>query len=67
MNCNAHRETGEGERQSIAVAYGPKYPVAVVYAPLDRDFICFEPMAREPDRWTVSAGVSRQYAGPLVQ
>jgi aldose 1-epimerase len=26
------------------VIYGPKYPIAVVYAPAGRDFICFEPM-----------------------
>jgi aldose 1-epimerase len=32
-----------GER--VTVTYGPKYPVAVVYAPADKDFICFEPMA----------------------
>jgi aldose 1-epimerase len=35
----------EGERQRIEVSYGPKFPVAVVYAPEGRDFICFEPMA----------------------
>jgi aldose 1-epimerase len=35
----------EGERQRIEVSYGPKFPVAVVYAPDGRDFICFEPMA----------------------
>jgi aldose 1-epimerase len=34
----------EGGRQSISVAYGPKYPIAVVFAPPGRDFICFEPM-----------------------
>ncbi|HYP05596.1 MAG TPA: aldose 1-epimerase [Bryobacteraceae bacterium] len=34
----------EGVRERIAVLYGPKYPVAVVYSPADRDFICFEPM-----------------------
>jgi aldose 1-epimerase len=34
-----------GEKEKIAVSYGPKYPVAVVYAPPGRDFICFEPMA----------------------
>jgi aldose 1-epimerase len=34
----------EGGRQRISVAYGPKYCVAVVYAPEGRDFICFEPM-----------------------
>ena len=34
----------EGKRQKIEVVYGPKYPVAVVYAPPGRNFICFEPM-----------------------
>ena len=36
----------KGKQQKIAVIYGPKYPVAVVYAPTGgkRDFICFEPM-----------------------
>ena len=31
-------------KQRISVIYGPKYKVAVVYAPPGRDFICFEPM-----------------------
>jgi len=35
----------EGLNQRVTVAYGPKYPVAVVYAPPGKDFICFEPMA----------------------
>jgi len=34
----------EGKRQKISVIYGPKYPVAVIYAPPGREFICFEPM-----------------------
>jgi aldose 1-epimerase len=34
----------EGRRQKISVLFGPKYPVAVIYAPPGRDFICFEPM-----------------------
>lgn len=34
-----------GASQKISVLYGPKYPVAVVYAPPGRDFICFEPMS----------------------
>jgi aldose 1-epimerase len=33
-----------GGGRKIEVEYGPKYPVAVVYAPPGRDFICFEPM-----------------------
>jgi aldose 1-epimerase len=35
----------EGAKEKISVIYGPKYPVAVVYAPPGRDFICFEPMS----------------------
>jgi aldose 1-epimerase len=35
----------EGKKQRITVTYGPKYAVAVVFAPPARDFICFEPMA----------------------
>ena len=34
----------EGRQQKISVWFGEKYPVAVVYAPQGRDFICFEPM-----------------------
>jgi aldose 1-epimerase len=35
----------EGGRERITVAYGPKYTVAVVYAPRGQEFICFEPMS----------------------
>jgi aldose 1-epimerase len=35
----------QGRRQRISVTYGPKYQVAVVFAPQGWDFICFEPMA----------------------
>lgn len=35
----------QGKQERITVEYGPKYPVAVVYAPAGREFICFEPMA----------------------
>jgi aldose 1-epimerase len=34
----------EGGGHKISVFFGPKYPVAVVYAPRGRDYICFEPM-----------------------
>ena len=34
----------QGKQQRVDVVYGPKYPVAVVYAPPGREFICFEPM-----------------------
>jgi aldose 1-epimerase len=35
----------QGQRQQIEVRFGPKYPVAVVYAPPGRGFVCFEPMS----------------------
>ena len=31
--------------KQIAVAYGPKYKVALIYAPPGQNFTCFEPMA----------------------
>jgi aldose 1-epimerase len=34
-----------GKQQKIEVEYGPKFIVAVVYAPPGRNFICFEPMS----------------------
>jgi aldose 1-epimerase len=34
----------EGQREKLTVEYGPHYPVAVVYSPKGRGFICFEPM-----------------------
>ncbi|MDX2154558.1 MAG: aldose 1-epimerase [Bryobacteraceae bacterium] len=33
-----------GKSEEVHVVYGPKYPVAVVYAPPGRGFVCFEPM-----------------------
>ena len=34
-----------GRSRKIALRFGPKYPVAVVYAPPGQQFICFEPMS----------------------
>jgi aldose 1-epimerase len=34
----------EAAGKQISVAFGPRFPVAVVYAPPDRDYVCFEPM-----------------------
>ncbi|MGI8744858.1 MAG: aldose 1-epimerase [Bryobacteraceae bacterium] len=34
----------QGKTQRISIRFGPKYHVAVVYAPPGRNFICFEPM-----------------------
>lgn len=38
----------DGEH-SIAVGMGSEFPVAVIYAPSHRNFICFEPMAAPTD------------------
>jgi aldose 1-epimerase len=35
----------EGGGKKIAVQFGERFPVGVVYAPQGRDFICFEPMS----------------------
>jgi len=34
----------EAKGQRVSVRFGPKFPIAVVYAPQTRDVICFEPM-----------------------
>jgi aldose 1-epimerase len=34
----------EGNGRRISVRFGPKYPVAVVFAPQAKNIICFEPM-----------------------
>jgi aldose 1-epimerase len=47
----------EGAHEKISVIYGPKYTVAVVYAPAGRQFICFEPMA------AVTDGFNQAHAG----
>jgi aldose 1-epimerase len=48
----------EGQRERITVTYGIRYPVAVVYAPPAREFICFEPMAAITDAFNLAhAGV----------
>ncbi len=35
----------EGRGKRIEVAFGPKYQVAIVYAPPGQNYICFEPMS----------------------
>jgi aldose 1-epimerase len=35
----------EGPTQRISVRFGPKFPVAIVYAPAGQSFFCFEPMS----------------------
>lgn len=48
----------EGKRQKIAVRFGPEYPVAIVYAPQGKPFVCIEPMTAVTNAFNRS--------GPLV-
>lgn len=34
----------EADGRKVSVRFGPKYPIAIVYAPSTRDVVCFEPM-----------------------
>lgn len=45
--------SGGGKR--LSVVYGPRYPVAVVYAPRGQDFICFEPMTGVTNQLNLAA------------
>jgi aldose 1-epimerase len=44
----------EGVKERITVTYGPKYTVAVVYAPANGSFIAFEPMAAITDAFNLA-------------
>ncbi len=44
----------QGARQKISIRYGAKFPVAVVYAPAGKDFICFEPMTAVTDAFNLA-------------
>ncbi|MDZ7637472.1 MAG: aldose 1-epimerase [Bryobacterales bacterium] len=45
--------TGQGRK--LSVVYGPRYPVAVVYAPPGQEFICFEPMTGVTNQLNLAA------------
>jgi aldose 1-epimerase len=44
----------EGGGRRISVIYGPKYTVAVIYAPPGQNFICFEPMSAITDAFNLA-------------
>ncbi len=44
----------EGGGKRISVVYGPKYTVAVIYAPPGKEFICFEPMSAITDAFNLA-------------
>ncbi len=48
----------QGRKQRIRVRFGPQYPVAVVYAPPDGQFICFETMTAQTNAFNLThAGI----------
>jgi aldose 1-epimerase len=56
-----------GREQRIRVRFGPKYPVAVVYAPSNGSFVCFEPMSAQTNAFNLThAGfaVGLQFVAP---
>lgn len=44
----------QGAKQRISIRYGATYPIAVVYAPPGRNYICFEPMAAITDAFNLA-------------
>jgi aldose 1-epimerase len=46
--------TVAGKSQKIAIRFGPKYPIAIVYAPATRPVICFEPMSGLTDGFNLN-------------
>jgi len=51
----------EAAGKKVSVIYGPKYTVAVVYAPPGKEFLCFEPMSAITDAFNLAhAGVYKE-------
>jgi aldose 1-epimerase len=51
----------EGGGRRITVTYGPRYPVAIVYAPAGHEYICFEPMSALTNAFNLApAGVDAE-------
>jgi aldose 1-epimerase len=51
----------QGKKERVTVTYGPKYTVAVVYAPPGQNFICFEPMAAITNAFNLAhAGIYKE-------
>mgnify|MGYP001014719978 CR=1 FL=1 len=44
-----------GGGRKLSVVYGPRYPVAVVFAPRGQNFICFEPMTGVTNQLNLAA------------
>jgi aldose 1-epimerase len=51
----------QGIQQRVTVTFGPKYQIAIVYAPPGREFICIEPMAAVTNAFNLAhTGVYKQ-------
>ena len=51
----------QGAKEKITVGYSRNYPIAVVYAPPGREFICFEPMSGPTNAFNLAhAGIYKQ-------
>ncbi len=51
----------EGNGRRISIRFGPKYPIAVIFAPQSRNVICFEPMTAITNAFNLShAGVYKE-------
>ena len=44
----------EAEGRKVSVRFGPKFPIAIVYAPSTRDVVCFEPMTGLTDGFNLA-------------
>jgi len=44
----------EADGRKVSVRFGPKYPIAIVYAPDTRDVVCFEPMTGLTDGFNLA-------------
>jgi aldose 1-epimerase len=44
----------EGNGHKVSVRFGPKFPIAIVYAPNTRDVVCFEPMTGITDGFNLA-------------
>jgi aldose 1-epimerase len=44
----------QGRKQRIGVRFGSKYSVAVVYAPANGQFVCFEPMSAQTNAFNLA-------------
>jgi aldose 1-epimerase len=44
----------EGDGRRVSVRFGPKFPIAIIYAPQTQDVVCFEPMTGLTDGFNLA-------------